>query len=317
MTPLVTAIVTSYNHAEYLDQRMDSLLKQAFDNMEIIVVDDCSSDESREVLERYRGNSKVDLVFLERNGGYANACNLGIKMSRGKYVMFAECDDYDDPEHIRTLVKVMEENEQAGAAYCRSSIVDERGTVLGTDYDVRENAFKRYCTNDVLIPRRTMARFFLFACVIPNMSAALIRKTAIESVGHLSPAFRACADWDLWCRMSEKYDFYYVAKPMNYFRTHPNTVRKKASVALQVGEYYDLLYRSFPHVGLSPGEALRFRMRCGLAWAHFITVNPLDWFKSFPAVCRKSFSHDRLSLLYLMTGMLAKVGRWVQRRLMR
>ena len=317
MKPLVSAIVTSYNHAEYLDQRMESLLEQTYGNIEIIVIDDCSTDGSREVLENYRGDSRVNLILLEENGGYASACNLGLNESRGDYIMFAECDDYNDPDHIKTLVEVMEQNERVGAAYCRSNIVDEQGVILGTDYDVRDSSFKSLCGNDVLIPSGIMARFFLFSCVIPNMSAALIKKKAIESVGGLSPDFLACADWDLWCRMAEENNFYYVTKTMNYFRTHPETVRKKAGVALQVGEYYDLLYRSFSGMSLTFAESFRFKMNCGFIWANFLVVNPSDWIKSFPKVCRRSFMNDKLSVLYLFLGLAKKAGHIFMNRVLR
>ena len=315
MTPLVTAIVTSYNHAEYLDQRMESLLNQTWDNLEIIVIDDCSTDGSREVLEKYRKNKNVKLLFLERNGGYANACNLGVKISEGKYVMFAECDDFNVPEHVNTLVNIMENNETLGVAFCKSNIVDQTGRVLGTDYDVREKSFKALCKKDVLIPAERMSKFFLFSCVIPNMSAALIRKKAIEVNGGLSVDFLACADWDFWCRLAQNYAFFYVSEPMNYFRTHQTTVRNKASVALQVGEYYDLLYPAFYRVKLSFSEAIRFRLMCGFFWAHFIEINPLDWFRSFPLVLKRSFKHDRISLFYMLVGLTLKAGRMIQRKL--
>ena len=85
MTDLpISIIVASYNHAEYLEERMDTLLNQTFDKFEIIVVDDCSTDNSTEVLEKYRDNPKTTFIFLEENGGYAKACNLGISKSRGE-----------------------------------------------------------------------------------------------------------------------------------------------------------------------------------------------------------------------------------------
>jgi glycosyltransferase involved in cell wall biosynthesis len=314
MKPLVSVIVTSYNHAEYLDQRIESLLDQTYSDIEIIVVDDYSTDKSREVLEKYRNNSRVDLVFLKENGGYAAACNHGVELSKGDYVMFAECDDYNDPQHIETLQKILEKNENVGVAFCRSNIVDEAGNILGNDYDVRESSFREKCLHDTFIPKECMRKYFLFSCVIPNMSAALIRKSCIDRIGGLSSDYLACADWDFWCRMAEQTDFYYIADSLNCFRTHPNTVRKKASIGLQVGEYYDLLYRSFSKMDLSLSESMRFRLSCGFAWANFIVVNSSDWFKSFPTVCGKSFRYDKLSLLYLIAGLIIKVVRSLQRR---
>jgi glycosyltransferase involved in cell wall biosynthesis len=316
MKPPVSVIVTSYNHAEYLDQRIASLLEQTHSEIEIIVIDDYSTDKSREVLEKYRSNGKVNLVLLEENGGYAAACNKGVALSKGDYVMFAECDDYNDPRHIATLENILEENEGVGVVFSRSNIVDATGKILGNDYEVRERLFRDKCLHDTLIPKELMRKYFLFSCVIPNMSAALIRKSCINKIGGLSSGYLVCADWDFWCRLAEQTDFYYVADSLNYFRTHPNTVRKNASIGLQVGECYDLLYRSFSRMSLSLNESMRFRLRCGFTWANLIIVNPSDWFKSLPTACRKSFRCDRLSLLYLMAGLAIKAVRFLQRRVL-
>src|SRR5208283_3292537 len=104
MSDIVSIIVTSYNHAEYLRQRMESLLAQTYKAFEIIVVDDCSTDESLKVLKEYERDPRVKIVALDRNGGYANACNIGVKLSSGEFIMFAECDDYNDSDHVRVLL---------------------------------------------------------------------------------------------------------------------------------------------------------------------------------------------------------------------
>jgi len=88
---LVSIVVTSYNHAEYLEQRLQSLLDQTYSNFEIIVVDDNSTDNSRQVLEKYRNNPKIKLFYNEINYGHAKTCNLGVSKCRGEYVIFAEC----------------------------------------------------------------------------------------------------------------------------------------------------------------------------------------------------------------------------------
>lgn len=306
MKRLVSAIVTSYNHAEYLDQRMESLLGQTYGNTEIIVVDDCSTDGSRDVLEKYKGNEKVRIVLLENNRGYAVACNYGVELSRGEYIMFAECDDYNDPRHIEILADTLDRYEGIDVAFTRSNIVDGLGNYIRNDYDVRDETFRKKCAQDTFLSNEFMAKQFLFSCVIPNMSAALIRKSCFIKTGGLSPNYRACADWDFWCRMTQHTDFFYISAPLNYFRSHQNTVRTQASVALQAGEYYELLYPSFRRMKMGFLDSMRFRMNCGFIWGNFISVNPSNWFKSFPEVLKRSFRQDKLSFVYLLAGLSRK-----------
>lgn len=232
MNDLVSIIVTSYNHAEYLKKRMDSLLDQTYKNLEIIVVDDCSTDGSIVILENYRKYDHIRVIALEKNTGYANVSNLGAGMAKGDYIMFAECDDFDSPLHVETLVRSLKDHGDAGVAYCRSAMVDDKGKFCGDDLQVREPAFQALCSSDTMISGPRMQKFLLKSCVIPNMSAALIRKNIFDAVGGLSLLYRACADWDLWCRIAENSDFYYVAASLNNFRSHSTTVRNTASVNL-------------------------------------------------------------------------------------
>jgi glycosyltransferase involved in cell wall biosynthesis len=303
---LVSVIVTSYNHAEYLDQRMQSLLKQTYTNIEIIVVDDCSTDQSAAVLEGYKQYPSVKIIVLDKNGGYANACNLGVSLCNGEFIMFAECDDFNEPTHIAVLMNGLSAGENIGVAYCRSNMVDQNGKKSGDDFRFREKSFKTRCLVDTVILKEEMQKYFLIHCVIPNMSAALLRKKYYYLAGGLSSAYQACADWDFWCRVAQCCDFYYVTKPLNNFRTHSTTVRSTFGIKLQVSEMFDLLYRAFIHVQLNYSEQFKFRMNLGFTWANFITYSPVNWIRSFPAIWLKSIQYEKLSILYLFLGLVRK-----------
>ncbi len=314
---LISVVVTSYNHAEYLDQRMQSLLAQTYRNLEIIVVDDCSKDNSREVLAKYAGRDRVRIVALEKNGGYANASNLGVSLSRGDFIMFAECDDFDEPTHIEVLHAAMAGRDNIGVSYCRSNLVDSGGKVFSDDFQPREQAFKELCEQDALIPSRMMQRFFLISCVIPNMSAALIRKKYFSLAGGLSPDYRVCADWEFWCRMSQVCDFYYVASCLNNFRHHTTTVRSVSGIRSTLVEMIALLYTASRRVDLSLGEKFRVRFNIAFIWASFETKSPLIWLKNFPFIWLASLKYDKLSLFYLVLVFFKRMGSFVTRPLRR
>jgi glycosyltransferase involved in cell wall biosynthesis len=300
MDELVSIIVTSYNHAEYLKQRMESLLKQTYSPVEIIVIDDCSTDESIIVLDKYVKRPNIEIIALDKNGGHANACNLGVALCKGKYVMFAECDDYNEPEHIEILMRSLLENKTTGAAYCRSNMVDSHGQIIGNDFQHREKSFKDLCSKDTLIPRDMMQKFFLISCVIPNMSAALIKKKYFNVVGGFDTQYKVCADWDFWGRIADHCDFFYISKTLNNFRRHPTTVENKFGFQIQSLEIFDILYKRFSGMHLNYLEKLKFRAAVCTVWGTQIKEHPVEWMKSFFSMWRQGSKYDAFIILNLI-----------------
>src|SRR3989442_15683408 len=92
-----SVIVPNYNHASFLRLRIESVLVQTYQDYEVILLDDCSTDNSREILASYRNNPKVRIEYNERNsGGVFKQWNKGVRMARGRYIWIAESDDYAD-----------------------------------------------------------------------------------------------------------------------------------------------------------------------------------------------------------------------------
>lgn len=289
---LVSVIVASYNHAEYLAQRMESLIAQTYSQLEILVIDDCSPDNSVAVLQSYATNPKAKLMVRETNGGWVTVSNQGVESTVGEYVLFANCDDDCDIRMIERLVRAMEENPAAGVTFCRSLMIDEEGRVTGDDFAIREPAFRARCVSDTLIDREEMRRFLLHSCVIPNLSAALIRRECFEKVGLLSHDYRACSDWDIFFRIADQFDFYYVAEPLNRFRQHQTTIRSATKGRITYDEFFRLLLGQLRSDRLSASEKAKYRLHVMYLWSidllrpstsglvnfahHFVNVARLD-----------------------------------------
>ena len=279
---------------------MESLIKQTYDNTEIIVIDDCSTDRSAEVLAKYQKYSQVHITLLKENGGYAKAGNLGVDLGRGNYVMFAECDDFSEPEHVEILMEKILKNSSVGVVYCRSNMVDGNGLIYGTDFQYREKLFQAFCSKDILIPQKMIQKFFLISCVVPNMSAAIIKKEYLTMVSGFNPIYKACSDWDFWCRIAEHCDFYYVSTPLNNFRNHPTTVRNTTRVREQSLEIFSILYDNFSKVKLTYIENMKFKLAIGSIWGMQISSNFTEWIKSFYYVWRHSLRYDNFIVFYLI-----------------
>lgn len=268
MSPgLVSVVVPSYNHPEFLDRRMASLLGQTYTPLEIIVIDDCSTANNLEILAKYQHDPRVRLVVRGENGGVTVVTNQGIALSTGEYVIFAQCDDACEPRMIERMVTALRAQPSAALAFCRSLLVDEADRVLGDDYEVREAAFRRRCAVDTVLRGAEMRRFLLHSCVIPNLSGALFRRSAFDAVGLFSSAYRACIDWDLFFRLSDLYDFCYIAEPLNRFRQHDATIRSATKGRATLDEFFGLLLGEIRREGLGVGERARYRLHVMYLWA--------------------------------------------------
>src|SRR5437899_5669846 len=105
-TPRVSVIVPNYNHARYLRKRIETVLAQTYQDFEVILLDDGSTDESREILSSYASGSRVRAEFNERNSGPPfKQWNKGVGLAQGKYVWIAESDDYADPTVLERLTE--------------------------------------------------------------------------------------------------------------------------------------------------------------------------------------------------------------------
>src|SRR3954465_14421936 len=103
--PKVTVITPNYNHARYLSQRLDSILNQTFQDFELIILDDASTDNSRQVIESYASDPRVKTIFNKvNNGSTFKQWNLGLSHARGEYIWFAESDDHADASLLEVLV---------------------------------------------------------------------------------------------------------------------------------------------------------------------------------------------------------------------
>ena len=223
----VSVIVPNYNHARFLRQRLDTILAQSFQDFELILLDDCSTDESRTILEEYARDPRVRLEFNEVNSGSPfKQWNKGVRFARGKYVWIAESDDYADSRLLERLVAVLEVDPGVAFAYCRSWRVTESdqrdgfadSNMAGLD-PCRWTA--NYCADGHDECRDYLVRYN----TVHNTSAVLFRRAIYDGVGGADENFRVCGDWKLWAAMALTGKVAYVAEPLNFFRFHDASVR--------------------------------------------------------------------------------------------
>lgn len=230
--PQVTVVIPNYNHARYLPQRIESVLNQTYQNIEVLLLDDCSPDNSRAVIADYAArDSRIRVVLNEQNSGSTfKQWNKGIAQARGAYVWLAESDDYAAPDLLASLVARLDADPRVGLAYCNSYSVDEHNELMpqGTWEPFLAELDAGLWKRDFTQPGLSLVRQFMsYRNIIPNASAVLLRRSTLLAVGPADETYRVLGDWLFWTRILAVSHVAYVARPLNYFRTHRNNVRSK------------------------------------------------------------------------------------------
>jgi len=230
-SPRVSVVVPNYNYARFLPQRMESILEQTYTDLEVILLDDASMDDSREVVERYAGDRRVRIRINKQNSGSPFAqWNRGVSMARGEFVWIAEADDFVETKFLEHLVPLLEKDPRLGLAYCQSRVVDETGMEIEAFPPYLERLWPgRWRQSFRNNGRDEVARYLLNRCTIPNASAVLFRRRAFQEAGGADESMKLCGDWLTYVRILEKWDLAYSPLPLNAFRCHDAMVRSVMS----------------------------------------------------------------------------------------
>lgn len=229
MHPKVSVIIPNYNHAPYLRQRIDSVLQQTMDDFELILLDDCSTDNSRSIIESYRNHPKVSHVVFntENSGSTFVQWKRGLELSQGEYVWIAESDDFADNDFLATLVTQLDANPSEVMAFCGSHIVDKDGAdIPGADWDKWPKGLPE---TETYTPRGLTAKKLLRNNLIYNASMVVFRRKTAPAISKEQLAMRFCGDWLFWSEMARKGSSVEVRRKLNYFRQHNAKVSPDAS----------------------------------------------------------------------------------------
>lgn len=226
--PKVSVIIPNYNHAQFLEQRIESVLNQTFQDFEVIFLDDASTDNSREVFSKYANHPKISsAIFNETNSGSTfKQWNKGFSLATGEYIWIAESDDYAEATILEKLVQKLDSHPAVGLAYSQSWQVDKNGSVLSTMSNWTDDLDISKWKNDYIASGvDECANYLVLKNTIPNASAVIFRHCFITELNSDIENFKLAGDWLFWIKILLKSDVAFIADPLNYFRCHENTVR--------------------------------------------------------------------------------------------
>jgi glycosyltransferase involved in cell wall biosynthesis len=210
---LVSIIIPTYNHARYLKDSIESVLKQTYPHIEVIVVDDGSTDDTKAVVAKY----PVKYVF-QSNQGTSTALNNGVRLSRGEFFMAMGADDMMSEDYVAKTLNLMLTDRKIGLVYTGGKFFGER--------------------EDFIPPRKLYHRFSILIGEVGVIGVALTRRTAFESAGGYDPKLASHEDYDLALRICLKgwrikpvFEFLYFARKHDSEIAHrhpnPNTLKDR------------------------------------------------------------------------------------------
>ncbi|MCH2128190.1 MAG: glycosyltransferase [Pirellulaceae bacterium] len=280
--PCVSVIVPNYNHARFLPQRLETVLRQSYSDMEVIVLDDASTDTSRDIIMRYADDPRVRVAFRDVNSG--NPCsqwNAGVRLATGEFVWIAESDDYADLNLLQTLVQILRQQPETGLVYCESTVVDDENQEVGSAADwssqVDAERWKAPFTND---GRDECARYFVVQNLIPNASAVVFRRELYNHIGGADETYTMAGDYELWSRMLLNTHLAFTPDRLNYFRAHQASVRNMYHTGIKyIEEDYSILdmIRSRVTVPTASLQLALDRRLNSWAYLHLIQQPRIDW----------------------------------------
>ncbi len=211
-SPLVSVILATYNMARYLADAIRSVLKQSQPDLELLVIDDGSTDHTREITESFKDDVRLR-YYWQPNSGQTRAKNVGIGLACGQFVAFCDADDMWTTDKLERQLPAFDDAGRVAVVYSRNRRVDENGVPLGSS------------SSSPLFPSGHVTQQ-LFVENFISFGTAMIRRSCLTEVGGFDETHRMGIDWDLWLRLSTKYEFRYVDAVTYLYRVWPGQISR-------------------------------------------------------------------------------------------
>ncbi len=220
----ISVIIPVFNGEKTIKETIDSILNQTFKSIELIIIDDGSTDSTVEIIENI-SDSRIKLFYYP-NGGLSTSRNRGISLAQGEYISFIDADDLWTPDKLESQWQALQENPQADVAYSWTDYIDESSNFLKSGRRIKANG-------------DAFSKLLLFN-FLENGSNPLIRQKALEKVGVFDESLTAAEDKDMWLRLAANYEFVCVEKPQILYRISTNSMssnlKRQETASLKVIE---------------------------------------------------------------------------------
>jgi len=281
----VSVIIPAYNHEEFIEQAIQSIIDQDFSSWELIIIDDGSTDRTQELVDRFKDHPKIQ-VFHQKNRGLSATLNRGLKIARGSYFSFLPSDDYLHPLKLSSQLEVIHDHPDLGVVFCNQIPVDKHGNP-SKDNSIISWTDVPYVKKEEILPHLFERNF------IPAPSA-LIRTDYLRRLGGFDESLIYTQDYDIWMRLLPHYSAYWLHEPLIYYRWHGENLTYSANESINFERAVVAtkalaslsIQHIFPHLrSLSPEKVETETVHCYLSLAEHVInsglLELLPWSKLF------------------------------------
>lgn len=224
--PLVSVCIPAYNNAGYIKDTIESILGQTYQNIELIIVDDNSKDDTLKIVQSIE-DKRVKVYHNDENLGMVGNWNKCLSLATGDYIKLICADDMVDQNAIEIEAKAMMENPTANLVESDTRLVDINGKKTG--------AFHRYHKSGLVNGKKVAKASLIFQNFFGAPVNNLIRRTALENVGYFDTSFTYILDFDMWIRLACSGDVFIIHQLLNSFR-----IRNDSNTGNLIGENRDV-----------------------------------------------------------------------------
>lgn len=245
--PVITAVVPSYNHGRYIEQRIRSILDQTYPNIDLIVIDDKSPDDSDQVIRRLRDQFGFTYIRRDQNSGTPfSAWAYAAEKAAGDFIWICESDDVALPDFAATGVDRLCRDRDAALYYCNSHVIDTEGAIIGSTASYFRDIWQdpRWEASFTADGRKELSDYQVRGMIVPNMSSALIRTGAFRAA--FKPdllKFGLTGDWLFVGRVLTQGNAIFDVQSLSCFRQHAQTARERVKSARSQAEFIITKYR--------------------------------------------------------------------------
>ena len=209
-----TVYITTYNYGKYIKESIESVLRQTYRNWELLIINDGSEDNTKDILKEYEGHPKI-IVIHQENKGLTVSNNIALRRASGKFIMRLDADDCLEENALLVMSNILNQQVDVGLVYPDYYLIAESGELLG-------------------IERRKKVPEEVQLLDLPAHGACtLIRKRCLEELGGYNEKIRCQDGYDLWIRFIERFQVRNINLPLFYYRQHDGSLTSDVSSLLQ------------------------------------------------------------------------------------
>lgn len=232
----ISIIVTSYNYSNFIEQTINSILAQTYTNFELIIVDDCSSDNSVEIIKNFK-DDRIKFIQNEQNLGLAISIAKALKIATGEWIAFCESDDFWEKDCLEKRIQIVEKYPNLGVIFNDVEPFSTTNKIPETIQQNSENLKK------INFPTNVFGKI-AFYNIVQTFSAVMISRAEIAKL-NLTPPDDRFLDWWLFIQLASDTDFYYIPEKLTHWRLHENSYitkkKRKFTISANIQTLFYLL----------------------------------------------------------------------------